>query len=61
MVSGGSFDDWQEVSYDHRMNRPTEIPLYVGGASGYLGFQEVVSNSLSQDQPLGTLADADRD
>lgn len=55
-VSGGTLDDWQEVVYDHRPYSKSEIPMYMGGLIKEIVFQEVVSNSQSADQPLGTLA-----
>ena len=55
-ATGGSFDDWQEAVYDVRQfNRP-EIPVFIGGMSGELQFQQVISNSASGNQPLATLA-----
>lgn len=59
-VSGGSYEDWQEAVYDHEAFRKAESPIYCGGLSKELVFQEVVSNSESTGesggQPLGTLA-----
>jgi len=57
-VSGGTYDDWIDAVYTHdRYVRP-ETPVYMGGLIKELVFQEVVSNSATQDgqQPLGTLA-----
>lgn len=55
-VSGGSYNDWLDVVYaEKRMRRP-ESPVYMGGLIRDLVFQEVVSNSLAETQPLGTLA-----
>ena len=59
-VTGGSFDDWQRAVYDHERFTSPEIPVYEGGLSKELVFDEVVSNSSSVEentkQPLGTLA-----
>lgn len=60
-VSGGSYDDWQDAVWGMDRYSKTEIPVYVGGLSKELVFQEVVSNSQSLgadggNQPLGTLA-----
>jgi hypothetical protein len=55
-MSGGTLDDWQEVVYGHKISGKTEIPMYMGGLSKEIIFNEVVSNSQSEDQPLGTLA-----
>jgi len=58
-VSGGSYDDWLEAVYTHERTRSVENPIYLGGLSKELGFQEVVSTSatdVNAEQPLGTLA-----
>lgn len=55
-VSDGSYQAWQEVVYDEKALRIAESPMYVGGLSSEIVFDEVVSNSATEDQPLGTLA-----
>ena len=55
-VSGGTYQDWVETVYTSEWNMHTETPMYEGGLSSEIEFQEVVSNSASTDQPLGTLA-----
>jgi hypothetical protein len=55
-VSGGSYNDWIDSMYEERSLRRPESPVYMGGLIKELVFQEVVSNSLSEAQPLGTLA-----
>ena len=59
-VSGGSYDDWIEATYDIEKLKTTEIPVYKGGLIRELSFEEVVSNSASDvnnnKQPIGTLA-----
>lgn len=60
-VSGGSYDDWIDAVYMTERHRRAETPIYVGGLSKELVFQEVISNSQSSadatgSQPLGTLA-----
>ena len=55
-VSDGSYQSWQEVIYDEKALRIAESPMYVGGMSSEVVFDEVVSNSATEDQPLGTLA-----
>lgn len=54
-VSGGTYDDWLDVTYAHDRFTRAEMPMYMGGLSKELVFQEVVSNAGSGDQPLGTL------
>ena len=55
-ISGGSYNDWQEAVYGVRVAKMAESPIYMGGASYEIVFSEVVSNSSSEDEPLGTLA-----
>jgi hypothetical protein len=55
-VSGGTYQDWVETVYTSSWNMHTETPMYEGGMSSEIEFQEVVSNSASGDEPLGTLA-----
>jgi hypothetical protein len=55
-ISDGSYQAWQEVMYDEKALRIAESPMYVGGMSSEIVFDEVVSNSATEDQPLGTLA-----
>lgn len=55
-VSDGSYQAWQEVVYDEKALRIAESPMYVGGMSSEIVFDEVVSNSATENQPLGTLA-----
>ena len=56
-VSGGTYKDWLETVYTggNYMER-CETPMFEGGVSQEIVFQEVISNSASQDEPLGTLA-----
>ena len=55
-VSGGTYQDWVETVYTSSWNMHTETPMYEGGMSSEIEFQEIVSNSASGDEPLGTLA-----
>lgn len=56
-ISGGTYRDWLETVYTggNYMER-CETPMFEGGVSQEIVFQEVISNSASQDEPLGTLA-----
>ena len=56
-VSGGTYRDWLETVYTggNYMER-CETPTFEGGVSQEIVFQEVISNSSSGDEPLGTLA-----
>ena len=55
-VSGGTYKDWLETVYTggHYMER-CETPMFEGGVSQEIIFQEVISNSATQEEPLGTL------
>ncbi|MEM3771990.1 MAG: hypothetical protein QXW80_06735 [Candidatus Micrarchaeia archaeon] len=58
-VSGGSYEDWLSATYDHQTYRRIESPVYLGGLSKEVIFQEVVSNSnvdYNGNHPLGSLA-----
>lgn len=59
-VSGGSYDDWQEVVYGETQNFRAESPIYLGGMAREIYFDEIVSTADSSaegtDVPLGSLA-----
>ena len=55
-ISGGTYNDWIETVYTTDYVSRSEIPEYQGGMSSEIQFQEVVSNSASEGEPLGTLA-----
>lgn len=56
-VSGGTYRDWLETVYTtgNYMERP-ETPIFEGGMSQLIQFEEVISKSATEDQPLGELA-----
>lgn len=54
-VSGNSYNDWEEAVYGERSYGAPEMPVYVGGMSAEIEFEQVVSSSEYQEQPLGTL------
>ena len=55
-VSDGSYNAWIQTVYTSGGLNHIETPLYLGGSSLEIEFQEVVNNSGSEEQPLGTLA-----
>nr|WAE43523.1 MAG: major capsid protein [Microviridae sp.] len=59
-ISGGSYEDWIETVYTDGAMRKTETPIYEGGLSKEVLFQEVVamanSTSSTGQQNLGTQA-----
>lgn len=54
-ISGGSYDDWQLAAYGEENYGKSEKPIYHGGMSSEVMFDEVVSTVAAGDQPLGTL------
>lgn len=63
-VSGGSLQDWEQARYGGKEKRWIESPMYIGGFSAEIGFDEVVSTAEtsqtngdnSETTPLGSLA-----
>lgn len=55
-VSDGSYNAWIQTVYTSGGLNHIETPLYLGGSSLEIEFQEVVNNSGTEDQPLGSLA-----
>lgn len=55
-VSDGTYEAWVETVYGEEMMRQATTPMYMGGLQKELIFQEVISQSLTEGQPLGTLA-----
>ena len=55
-ISGGTYNDWIETVYTTDYVSRSEVPEYQGGMSSEIQFQEVVSNSAAEGEPLGTLA-----
>lgn len=55
-VSDGSYRSWLETVYTGGYTERTETPIYCGGSSAEIVFQEVVSTSAANQEPLGTLA-----
>uniref|UniRef100_A0AAU8AUR7 Major capsid protein n=1 Tax=Dulem virus 214 TaxID=3145691 RepID=A0AAU8AUR7_9VIRU len=56
-VSGGTYRDWLETVYTagNYLERP-ETPVFEGGMTQWIEFDEVISSAATIDEPLGTLA-----
>lgn len=59
-ISGGTYQDWLEGVWGEKTKGAAEMPVYRGGMSSRIVFDEVVSSSDATtaggaDQPLGTL------
>ena len=55
-VSDGSYHAWIRTVYTSGGVPHYETPVYMGGSSSEIEFEEVVSNAATADQPLGSLA-----
>lgn len=55
-ISDGSYNAWIQTVYTSGGLNHIETPIYIGGSSLEIEFQEVINNSGSENQPLGTLA-----
>lgn len=60
-ISDGSYRSWLETVYTDGYTERTETPIYCGGSSAEVVFQEVVSTAASGEEPLGTLAGRGKD
>lgn len=56
VLAGNTVDDWEEVTWGEKRHKKPEIPIYEGGLSKELVFEQVISNSATEEQPLGTMA-----
>lgn len=58
-MAGGTYQDWQDAVYTDKAAIIAETPIYYGGYSGNIVFEEVVQSSATEmngeKQPLGTL------
>lgn len=55
-ISDGSYDAWQTAVYGMEGKVITESPIYCGGYSAEIAFDEVVSSAAAETEPLGSLA-----
>lgn len=56
VVGSGTYEDWQEAVYGEGAVRKAETPMYIGGMSAEIMFEEVISSAETNiDNPLGTL------
>lgn len=59
-VSGGTYEDWQEAVYTQSAIRKAETPMYTGGYSSEIYFEEVLATAATDttqqnNTPLGTM------
>ena len=55
-ISDGSYNAWIQTVYTSGGLNHIETPIYLGGSSMEIEFQEVINNSGTEEQPLGSLA-----
>ena len=55
-VSDGTYNAWIQTIFTSGGLNHIETPIYLGGQSQEIEFQEVVSQSSTEDEPLGSLA-----
>jgi hypothetical protein len=55
-ISDGSYNAWIQTVYTSGGLNHIETPLYLGGSSLEIDFQEVINNSGTENQPLGSMA-----
>lgn len=55
-ISDGSYKSWVETVYTNGYVERSETPVYQGGMSQEIIFEEVISQSATAQEPLGTLA-----
>ena len=55
-ISDGSYNAWIQTVYTSGGLNHVETPIYLGGSSLEIEFQEIINNSGTEEQPLGTLA-----
>ena len=55
-ITDGTYQAWREATYGIRSAMMPESPIFCGGMQSEIAFDEIVSNSATEDEPLGTLA-----
>lgn len=55
-VSDGTYKGWKEANWGYSSMETVESPIFIGGASWNIEFDEVVSTAESGNSPLGSLA-----
>lgn len=55
-ITDGTYQAWREATYGIRSATLPESPMFCGGMQSEIAFDEIVSNSATDEEPLGTLA-----
>lgn len=54
-ISGGTYEDYQDVVWEEVKRRQIESPIYCGGMSREIMFDEVIQTAPADGDPLGTI------
>lgn len=54
-VSDGTYESWQDVMYEEIARKQIESPIFLGGMSQEIMFDEIVQTAPADGDPLGTL------
>lgn len=55
-ITDGTYQAWREATYGIRSTTLPESPIFCGGMQSEIAFDEIISNSATDEEPLGTLA-----
>ena len=55
-ITDGTYQAWREATYGIRSAMLPESPIFCGGMQSEIAFDEIVSNTATDEEPLGTLA-----
>lgn len=55
-ITDGTYQAWREATYGIRSAMMPESPIFCGGMQSEIAFDEIISNSATEEEPLGTLA-----
>ena len=55
-ITDGTYQAWREATYGIRSTTLPESPIFCGGMQSEIAFDEIVSQSATDEEPLGTLA-----
>lgn len=54
-IAGATYEDWQDVVYEEVKRKQIESPIFCGGMSQEIYFDEIVQTAPAEGNPLGTL------
>ena len=55
VVAGNTYEDWLDVMYEETKRRQCESPIFLGGMSQEVMFDEVIQTTPTEDSALGSL------